>query len=266
MKNLLYILALVVTGAAVYFSWSNQQKFQNQRDIFLQTKDENGVVTASISKTEKELKDERTGLEAAKKLRDERVAAIEAANSKKLTLDRELAESEGTIEEQTKTLENLEKIRKQIEDMLGGAGVTLEELPERVAQIRQEKKDLDKRLEELNTLVEGARGNVKKNQEEIGRLADRKAQRDANIRRNGMESVITGVNHDWGFVIVGAGQKQGFTPQTELLVKRDGRMIGRLKPSAIETNQTVAEIETESLSPGVRLRPGDVVIMAKPAT
>lgn len=266
MKNLFYILALLVTGAVVYFSWNNQQKFQEQKDIFLQTKDENGVVTASISKTEKELKDEMAGLDAAKKLRDERVAAIEAANSKKLTLERELGEAEGTIEEQDKKLADLEKIRKQIEDLLGGAGVTLEELPEKVAQIRQDKKDLDKRIEELTTLVEGARGNVTKNKGEIGRLADRKAARDAKIRRNAMESVITGVNYEWGFVIVGAGQKQGFTPQSELLVKRDGRMIGRLKPSAIESNQTVAEIIMESLSPGVRLRPGDLVILAKPAT
>lgn len=266
MKNLFYILALLVTGAAIYFSWDNQQKLQNQKDIFLKTKDENGVVTASISKTEKELKDETAGLVAARKLRDERVAAIEAANSKKLTLERELAETEGTIDEQSKKLEDLEKIRKKIEDTLGGAGVTLEELPEKVAQIREEKKGMDKRLEELNTLVEGARGNVAKNKTEMGRLADRKAVRDNRISGNGKESVITGVNHEWGFVIVGAGSKTGFTPQTELIVKRDGRMIGKLKPSAIEPNQTVAEIDMESLSPGVRLRPGDTVIVAKPAT
>ena len=246
MKNIFYIAALLVTLTAVYFSWDNQQKFQNQKNIFLRTKDENGNVTASISKTEKQLKDERIGLDAARKLRDERVASLEQAKLKKSTLDLELGKTDTTLEEQAKKLADLEKIRKQIEEVLGQIGGI--------------------KLEELTTLVEAGRANVKKNQTEIARLADRKSVRDVKIKRNAMEAVITGVNHEWGFVIVGAGSKTGFTPQTELIVKRDGRMIGKLKPSSIEPNQTIAEIEMESLSPGVRLRPGDLVILAKPST
>ena len=34
----------------------------------------------------------------------------------------------------------------------------------------------------------------------------------------------------------------------------------------LEASQTIAEIEMDTLSPGVRLRPGDMVIMAEPAT
>jgi hypothetical protein len=78
--------------------------------------------------------------------------------------------------------------------------------------------------------------------------------------------VVSAVNDDWGFVIIGAGSSTGFTPQTKLLVKRDGRLIAEVKPSSIEPSQTIAEIDPETLAPGARIQPGDRVILANPAT
>ena len=49
-------------------------------------------------------------------------------------------------------------------------------------------------------------------------------------------------------------------------MKRDGRLIGKVNPSAIEQTQTIAEIDLKTLSPGVRIQPGDAVILAKPAS
>ena len=93
----------------------------------------------------------------------------------------------------------------------------------------------------------------------------RKAARNKRIDRNAMEARVTAVNQDWGFLVIGAGSNSGFTPQTTLLVKRDGRLIGRVNPSAIEPTQTIAEIDLKSLAPGVRLQAGDRVIVSKPA-
>ena len=67
-------------------------------------------------------------------------------------------------------------------------------------------------------------------------------------------------------VVIGAGTKTGFTPQTTLLVKRDGKLIGKVRPTAIEPTQTIADIVTDSMAPGVRLQPGDRVILAKTET
>jgi hypothetical protein len=91
-------------------------------------------------------------------------------------------------------------------------------------------------------------------------------ERSSRIGRNSMVAVVTAVNQDWGFLVIGAGSNSGFTPQTGLLVERDGRKIGRVRPSAIEPTQTIAEIDFESLASGVRLQPGDRVILAQPVT
>jgi hypothetical protein len=81
-----------------------------------------------------------------------------------------------------------------------------------------------------------------------------------------MESVVTAVNQDWGFLVIGAGSNSGFTPQTSLIVQRDGRLIGRVRPSSIEPTQTIAEIDFKSIATGVRIQPGDRVMLATPAT
>ena len=94
----------------------------------------------------------------------------------------------------------------------------------------------------------------------------RDIERNSRIGRNSMEAVVTAVNQDWGFIVIGAGSNSGFTPQSALIVRRDGRMIGRVRPSSIEPTQTIAEIEFDSLATGVRLQPGDRVILAKPIT
>jgi hypothetical protein len=50
-----------------------------------------------------------------------------------------------------------------------------------------------------------------------------------------------------------------------MLVQRDGRMVARITPSAIEPTQTIAEIDFKSMAVGARIQPGDRVILAKPA-
>ena len=119
-------------------------------------------------------------------------------------------------------------------------------------------------MEDKLTLVTAAEKRLSANKAEANRLTDKKMERNARIARNAMESVITAVSPDWGFVVIGAGSNTGFTPQTVLLVKRDGKLIGRVRPSAIERTQTIGDVILESLAPGVRLQPGDRVILAKP--
>jgi hypothetical protein len=121
-------------------------------------------------------------------------------------------------------------------------------------------------MEELETLTGSASKALAATRAEIDRLVKREIDRSARIGRNGMEAVVTAVNQDWGFLVIGAGSNSGFTPQTSMLVQRGGRLIGRVTPSAIEPTQTIAEIDFTSISAGVRIQPGDRVILAKPTS
>lgn len=268
MKAIFYILALLVTGGAGYFSYESMNKFKEQQEIKVAALDKNKNVSKAGDDKDAELTDEKKKLDDASKEKADAEATIENLVAKEKTLRRDLGELEGTLEEQKAKFADLKKIEDQVKETLAEAGddVNLDNLAEKVLELEESKKAKTKQLGELEELVGAAQKNVESNQAEIGRMADRKAQRDSRIRRNAMESVVSAVNEDWGFVIIGAGSNTGFTPQTKLLVKRDGRLIAEVKPSAIEPSQTIAEIDLETVAPGARIQPGDRVILAEPAT
>ena len=159
----------------------------------------------------------------------------------------------------------LENVKKAFADG-AGEGITLENIGSKIEELDAKKKDQTKKFEEVSTLAGSAEKTVSDNKMKIAELAGRKAKRDERISANAKEAVITAVDTDWGFVIIGAGSNVGFTPQTKLLVKRDGVMIGRITPTSIEPSQTIGEVDRESLAPGVSFQVGDRVILAVPAT
>jgi hypothetical protein len=266
MKAILYIIAILTAGGAAYFSYDHSVKFKSHQKARLEAIETNRNVTATAEGTEKELKDEQGVLKIARDQREETTQSIAALKSNEIGLKRQLGELDGTLEEQNQELAALEKTLEEIKLVLKELGddVTLDNISEKINKITEDKKALERQLEEKETLVSAADKRLTANKTEANRLTDKKLERNVRIARNAMEAVLTAVNQEWGFVVIGAGSNTGFTPQTSLLVKRDGRLIGRVRPSAIESTQTIADIELESLAAGVRLQPGDRVILAKP--
>lgn len=265
MKAILHITVILIAAAGIFFAQQSNVKHKDQKSIYETTVQQNVKLDADIKKAERELSDERAGLALAKSDFDEQVAKLEAAQSTEKTMQRQLAESEATLEEQAAEIAQQKKLIDEATKILG-PGVTLENLPGKIAEIEQKKKDQTKQLEELNTLADGATNDVAKNKASIADLSARKAKRDERIRSNAKEAVITAVEAEWGFVVIGAGSNSGFTPQTKLLVKRNGVLIGRVNPTSIEPTQTIAEIDRSSMAIGTSLQVGDRVILAVPAT
>jgi len=266
MKAIFYVLALLVTGGAAFFSLDSLKKFEAQKEEKLAAMAQNDVVTKQGNDKDGELQKEIATLEESTKKKDELEASIATLKSKETKLVSDTKKVDAELEAQKTKFAQLEEIRKKAEETLKGVDVTLEELPAKLAEIEADKNNKSKELAEKTALVEAAQKAVEANQAEIVRVTERDASRNSRMRRNAMESVVTAVNEDWGFVVIGAGSNTGFTPQTKLLVKRDGRLIAEVQPSAIEPSQTIAEIDKDSVAPGVRIQPGDRVILSTPST
>ena len=261
-----YILAILTIGGAAYFSYDHSLKFKDQQVKRLAAIAENKEKTHQAEITEKDLKDEQGVLKTVQNTREETKQSIAALKSKEVEFKRQVAELDTTITDQNEELKALDKTLEEIKLILKGLGegITVENIAEKYEKIVAEKTALERTLEEKETLVTAAEKRLAENKAEENRLIEKKMERNVRIEHNAMEAQITRVNQDWGFVVIGAGSKTGFTPQTSLLVKRDGRLIGRVRPSAIEPTQTIADIDQDSLAAGVRLQPGDKVIMATP--
>ena len=267
-KVTLIILAILTIGGAAYFSYDQSLKFKDQQQKRFAAISENKDKTRQSEITEKDLKDEQGVLKTVQNTREETKQSIAALKSREVDFKRQVAELNTTIASQNEELKALDKTLAEIKLILTslGDGITVGNISEYFNKISDDKKALERTLEEKEALVAGAEKRLADNKAEENRLIGKKMARNVRIGNNAMEAVITGVNQDWGFVVIGAGTNTGFTPQTSLLVKRAGRLIGRVRPTAIEPSQTIADIDLESLAAGVRLQEGDRVILANPVT
>jgi septal ring factor EnvC (AmiA/AmiB activator) len=264
MKVPLYALALVAIAGAAYFSNDNKAKLEEQQQARTSLIDKNKIVSATADKTQKELSTETDNLKTARSEKAEVEQNIDKLKSDETALQRALADVEGTLEEQAQDLADAKKAVEELEALNIDGGI--EGIAGSIQDLEDQKKILIQDIGEIETTIEAAQKAVDKNREEIARLGKRKAEREARFRRNAMESVITAVDQEWGFVVIGAGKNTGFTPQTRLIVKRSGRAIAEVKPSSIEATQTIGEIDWDTLAPGARIQVGDRVILAKAAT
>ena len=266
MKAIFYAVSLLVAAGAAYFSYDLSQKFQALEKVRVDTIAENTEKSARADGEEKRIKDFQGQLAQSKERRDLLTQSISSLKSTNISLASDFEKLGDDLKAQDDEFAQLKKTLEEVNEILKdlGGGVTLESLPDKITQITSDRDGKQKKLEELDTLVTGAEKNLATSRAELDRLNKRMIERSARINRNSMTAVLTAVNQEWCFVVIGAGSNSGFTPQTSLLVERDGRKIGRVKPSSIEPTQTIAEIDFESLSTGVRLQPGDRVILAAP--
>lgn len=267
-KAILYALALVSLGGSIYFSLEHNRKFKELEALRLDTNQKNAMVTANAEVKEAEFRKLTEDLAVAEDKRDASKSALDLANTEGSNLERDVSNLNDTISGQKAEMDqinsDLAALDREFQEL--GADVTFDNVSDKVDEMTAQRDSLEERLNELNTLIEGAEKSLATKREDIGRLTRRETQRSARISRNAEESVITAVNQDWGFLVIGAGSNSGFAPQTNMLVMREGRLIGQVRPTAIEPTQTIAEIDFESLPVGARIQPGDRVMIAKPAS
>ncbi len=267
MKFIFPILAILVCLGATYFSLTESAKFEKIQEARQTAISTNKTVTTNADAADVRIKEETAILETAKndlEVVTQSVLALQSnvgvLKSESSKLDVQLEQQAGEFLELQKTLDEVQKIFADL-----GEDVDIDNLGEKIGEIEADlasKKEADSKLD---SQIEKASETLASKQDEVERLVDRKSARNRRIARNAMEARVTAVDQDWGFLVIGAGSNSGFTPQTSLLVQRDGRLIGKVNPSSIEPTQTIAEIDMDTLSPGVRIQPGDRVILAKPA-
>lgn len=267
MKIAFNILAILICGVAAYFSFTHKERFDSQQKTRLETIQTNRNVTASADATDAEITVRQEVLDTAIDDRGTAEATLASLKSSGSTLARELTSANATLEAQQRELTELNNALEVVRQVVSQLGddVNLDNMGDKIQELTDERDNRIARNDELTELVATAERNLATRRDESARLVQRNVARNTRLARNANEAVVTAVNQEWGFVVIGAGSNVGFAPQSSLIIKRDGRMIGRINPSAIEPNQTIAEIDFDSMAPGVRIQPGDRVMLAQPA-
>ena len=80
--------------------------------------------------------------------------------------------------------------------------------------------------------------------------------------RAGVHGSVLAYNQAYNFVVLSLGARNGVEPNSEMLVLRDGTLIGKIRISSVEPATAIGDIITNSLARGVQVQPGDNVIYA----
>ena len=78
-----------------------------------------------------------------------------------------------------------------------------------------------------------------------------------------MHGTVLASNQAYNFVVLNMGDRQGVVPTSEMLVMRQGELIGKIRISSVEPATSIGDIITNSLTRGVQVQPGDTAICWK---
>lgn len=121
-------------------------------------------------------------------------------------------------------------------------------------------KELETKLAEAEQVAQALKAKAENIENETKELREAEAKRQRQYVAKGLEGQIMAVNHAWNFVVLSLGDKQGVTPNAEMIIKRGDNMVGKVKITSVDPVTSIADVVPGSLAKGVKVEPGDRVI------
>ncbi len=126
------------------------------------------------------------------------------------------------------------------------------------AQLDEARKQLESAERENALLSDKIRGT----QEKADQVTQERQRRQTAIGRAGIRGTVLAVNMAYNFVVLNLGGRQGVVPNAEMLVLRDGTLIGKIRISSVEPSTAIGDVLSGTLQRGVQVQPGDIVVYA----
>lgn len=264
MKFIPSAVIILLCLVASYFGITQLEKFSQNHTTRVETLAKNKNVLKSID----EVKLEIAPLEAKSQELQKTLLTITQSNAA-LNADSKLllSEVEGLDQKIKVNEDEFSKLDNSLNDVLGviadlglGGDVDVENFSKKVEELEKEISGNNLKIVELNSVLEAASSRLNTIKNEEKNLVVRELERAKRIRNNSLEAQVVAVDNEWGFILIDAGREAGFTSKRKLILKRDDTHLGKITPTKVEANHTIAEINYSTLSPGVRIQPGDQVI------
>ena len=261
MKAIFYILSLLVILGAAYFTYDTSNKIQTQITAFDETRNTKIRVQKSIADEQDALATTKDNLKTAENKLAELKASLENEKSKQTQYQKSIAEYEAEIEGHDAQLKKFAEVMAEIKEKIGD--LDWDEVGPKIDSMKEERKTKGNQLEELELLVTKLTAEVNKLSSDRSKANSDLTEIRDRIKKNAVEGRIEVVDSTWGFVVVSLGTKNSnVTPQSKLLIRRDGRVLGTLQPNSVEPMRTVCDLNARDIRPGVRILPGDTVTLA----
>ena len=137
------------------------------------------------------------------------------------------------------------------------------DLQSQVDDLRRQLDSAEKEKVFLSEKLQEAQERPSQPKEAKKRRETARTQRETVIpHRAGVRGTVLAYNQAYNFVVLNLGARNGVESNSEMLVLRDGTMIGKIRISSVEPATAIGDIITSSLARGVQVQPGDTVVYA----
>ncbi len=251
MAKYLLIVAVVISLATAGLGFVNHGTLVSTKEELASTQSTLQSTAGKLTASQKELATTKASLDSTtaqqvKTTADLATIQSELATSKKAADDAQASVTAKEGEIATLTTEN-----NDLKTRLAGGPTTNATTGEVVE---------DPRIKELEAVVASQKEKMAQTDTEITNFRKEADLRRTKQMQQGLEGRVLAVNPAWNFVVLSIGDKQGVVNNAELLLKRGGQYLGKVRVTSVEPATSVADIVANTLPSGVAVQPGDSVI------
>ena len=135
------------------------------------------------------------------------------------------------------------------------------DLQSQVDDLRRQLDSAEKEKVFLSEKLQDAQGRAAQPKEGKKRRETASTQGETvSTRRTGVRGTVLAYNQVYNFVVLNLGARHGVESNSEMLVLREGTLIGKIRISSVEPATAIGDIIPSSLARGVQVQPGDTVI------
>jgi peptidoglycan hydrolase CwlO-like protein len=256
MTKVLLLLSAVVMGIAAVFAFQNGRTFKEVREskdnVHSKIKTELTSLQNSVEEINKVVGD-------VIRVQNDVESQGEKLKSNKLKIAQTDSEVKRTEEELKTKSDKMNQLTVQLNKL--PAGFNPQTITEDLNKIKQEIVELQTQAEAKKQEVATQEKKAGEAQKVLDDVVLKIETRKKSFERNSMKARVVAVNNDWGFVVIDAGEKEGITADTKLLITRGTKTIGKINTFSVQSGRTVANILTDTLAVGMQPAPGDSVIL-----
>jgi chaperonin cofactor prefoldin len=249
-------ISILLLGLSLVLGLLNTSKVKRLRDDLASSVTDKETAMRSRAASDKKLK-------AREKEFADTTARVTAADEKATSAEAELSKAqkkEAELEAKLHANETrIADLQKGTPDATGSGTGGEAILPNDLKmQLDDAKKQLEAAEQEKSILGD----KVKAAQDRVAAMEEAKKRRGAGANMAGVHGLVLAVNQAYNFVVLSMGERQGVVANSEMLVLRQGALIGKIRISSVEPTTAIGDIITNSLARGVQVQPGDTVIYA----
>jgi predicted RNase H-like nuclease (RuvC/YqgF family) len=259
LPKILFVLSALALAGGTYLGFKNRQDFIATRTEKIEINSQR--VKPTLAKIDEEIANIGTEIgkwkDAVASKKEKEVALANAkANLQAKTND--LTKLAADIQAKQTELTTLEA---ELIEMLQGE--TIDTITAKIESLNQEIASLQTDKEQAEKEHELAKGRIGAQEATVASLRRAASERTKGINQNALVGTVIATNQDYGFAVLNIGERSGLTGGSKLIVKRGNQRVGTLNVSSISDSKTIADIDKDSVTPGLAVSPGDRVILER---